>query len=123
MSLARTLLCERTEERRYAGECSGPVSTRRGLGSLNRTDERKAIKSAATMPLTLRASSESSASPCWPPDAAVSVIPLRSTVSKRGRLNLVFADELMRSPIAAVRIADGRSREARVSIFYDHRCV
>jgi hypothetical protein len=49
MSLARTLLCERTEERRYAGECSGPVSTRRGLGSLNRNNDRKAIKSAATM--------------------------------------------------------------------------
>ena len=47
--LGSNLVCERTEERRYAGECSGPVSTGRGLGSLNRNNDRKAIKSAATM--------------------------------------------------------------------------
>jgi hypothetical protein len=33
------------------------------------------------------------------------------------RLNLVLTDELMRSPISAVRIADGRFRDARASIF------
>ena len=38
------------------------------------------------------------------------------------RLNLVVTNELMQSPIAAVTIADGRSRDARAYISYGHRC-
>ena len=45
------------------------------------------------------------------------MIPQHGLETRSRRLNLVFTDELMRSPIAVVRIADSRSRDARASIF------